>query len=193
MKILSIDLDWLFLDCPEYQKYMDCEVDFETSWRVIKAYLPDREFKPCPDSLAYLRHILRNSCKDAKIDIISEHDEILNILRENEYKNAEVINFDHHHDITYGDDDYELSIENWVLFGRKENLIKDYSWIHQDNSKLCLTSPFNFTRESWKDVELEIFDNIKFDHVVFCISKHFTPPEYHHLALLLKGDIVCSL
>lgn len=190
MKILSIDLDWLFLDCPEYQQRMDCGVDWETSWRVIRAYFPDRKFNPCQDSLDYLKHILKHSCKGAKIDIIEEHDEIIDILKRENYSNAEVINFDHHHDISYGEDDYELSIENWVLFGRKENLIKDYVWIHQDNSKLCHHASFKYLHESWKDIPLELFDNHKFDHVVICISKHFTPPEYHYLALELKGDIL---
>lgn len=189
MKVLSIDLDWLFLDCPEYQKYMDCEVDWETSWRVIKAYLPDSDFKPCQDSLEYLKYILKNSCKGAKVDIIEEHDEILDVMRRNNYKDAEIINFDHHHDISYGDDDHDLSIENWVLFGRKEGLIKEYVWIHQDNSKLCQHAAFKYLHESWKDTPVELFDKHKFDHVVICISKHFTPPEYHHLSVFLKGEI----
>ncbi|MGL4970235.1 MAG: hypothetical protein ACRC45_01210, partial [Cetobacterium sp.] len=67
MKVLSIDIDWLFLDCPEYQKYMDCDVDWETSWRVIKAYLPNKEFKPCSESLEYLKEVLRRSCKGSKV------------------------------------------------------------------------------------------------------------------------------
>ncbi|MGL4976393.1 MAG: hypothetical protein ACRC5G_00050 [Cetobacterium sp.] len=189
MKLLSIDLDWLFLDCPEYQKYMDHCVDWETSWRVVRAYQPKNNFDPCEKSMAYLKHILHNCCNGAKVDIIEEHDEILNIMRDNKYENIELVNFDHHHDISYGEDDHEENLENWVTFAKKEDIIKDYVWIHQDNSKLCHHGAFNYLRESWKDTPLSLFEKTKFDHVVICISKHFTPPEYHHLAVELKGEI----
>lgn len=190
MRILSIDLDWLFLDCPTYHKRMDTEVDWETSWRVIRAYFPNTEFKPCEESRDFLNHILRNSCKNAKIEIISEHDEIIQFMRDKKCYKAEVINFDMHHDLSYFGDDSKLDIENWVTFGRKENLIGEYTWIHQDNSELSQGCAFKYHRDSWKDLDVSMFDRFEFDHVVICISKHFTPPEYHYLAVDLKGEVL---
>lgn len=189
-KILTIDLDYFFLNCPRYQKYLDSEVDYETSWRVIKAYMPNEKFEPCLDSLRYVKNVLQKTCDtNTKVVVINEHNEILDVLRRYGHKNCEVINFDHHHDITYHNDDYEENIENWVQYGRVEGLIGQYSWIHQDNSKPCLNAPFQYFHESWKDVPLDIWEGKSFDMVVICISKHFTPIEYHCLSLELKGDI----
>lgn len=96
-------------------------------------------------------------------------------------------NFDYHEDISYEEDaaeDIDLSIENWIQFARKKNLVKRLAWIGQDDSRKAHQTLIKIGNTSWKDYDWQNFPN--FDLVVICVSKHFTPPKHWGLAKKLK-------
>ena len=183
MNILSIDIDILFRDCLQYQQFIDDELTPSQSWKVIEWKTGTQNYKLDIDCLNFIKSVLKNNCKKAEHYLIQEHDEIIDILKLYD-KNNFVTNMDFHHDITYGNGDEELNIENWVQFGRKEDLIKQYLWICQDNSEVCQMSPFNYTRSSWKDINVNTLP--KYDVVIFCVSHQFTPPAYWDYAQKLR-------
>lgn len=194
MKVLSIDIDVLF-QCSTYQDFQDEDLEPEQSWQVIKWKSEKRGynnnlFEPDFDTLDFIKKVLQKKCTNALSYTICEHDEIYEILKELPEKNNHVTNIDNHHDITYGDDISELTIANWVSHGRKDGLILDYLWICRDDSEVCNMSPFGYLRSSWKDVNVDALP--EYDVVVFCISKHYTPPKYWDVAQLLN-EYLCNI
>ena len=184
MKILSIDLDILMKDCLSYQGYIDEELTPLQSWQVIK-WKSGKSFYPiCEDTLKFIKEILYKKCRKSSAYIIDEHDEIVKILSELPEKNNHVTNLDFHHDITYGNGDEELNIENWVQHARKHGYLLDYFWINRDDSEVVPFCPFNYLRSSWKDVNIDQLP--EYDVVVFCISHQFTHPCHWELAQELK-------
>lgn len=183
MNIISIDIDILFKDCLYYQQFIDDDLTPLQSWKVIEWKTGKQNYDIDYNCLNFIKDLLKNKCKGAEHYLIQEHDEILNII---EYygKNNFMTNIDFHHDITYGNGDEELNIENWVQFARTKGYIHKYLWICQDNSEVCQISPFNYTRSSWKDINIDSLPN--YDVVVFCISHQFTPPCHWHYAQTLR-------
>lgn len=177
------DIDICFKDCHKYQKYIDDELTPEQSWQVIEWKTGTQDYKPDIKTIEFIKKVLKQKCKNAESYLIQEHDEIIGII-ETLGNYHHVTNFDYHHDITYGNDDTELTIENWVKWGRDKDLISNYLWVCQDSSEVCYYSPFNFKRTSWKDLSI---DNLpEYDIVVFCISHQFTPPKYWNIAQQLR-------
>ncbi|MGL4672890.1 hypothetical protein [Cetobacterium sp.] len=188
MKVLSIDIDFLFTGMNEIQKYFDVDLSPIRSWKVVNWKSKGTKYLPCQDSADWLDNLLKIKIKkDTKVFLIEEHDGIIKVLRENKCDKVDMFNIDYHNDISYGNEDEELNLENWVQFARKENLIKNYNWICQDDSKVCKDSPIFHNFCSWKDVNLELIP--EFDIIVLCTSKHFTPPKYWGLCERISKDI----
>lgn len=180
-RFLTIDLDMLFLDCPTYHKTIDEELTPEHSWEVIRAKHKDLTFEPDRYTLAWLIQLLTlTTTANTTVNIINEHDEMINVLKENNAFNAHCTNIDYHHDLRYDDEVGELSIENWVTYARKGMFIKDYHWITQDDASMCPLNTFSYTYSTWKDTALDLVE--PYDVITICISKHFTPPEHWQLA-----------
>lgn len=180
IRVLSIDLDFLFKDCIKYQGFQDEDLTPEQSWQLVKwKYKQNFEF----DKLAFgwLLDLLKITCSNVKgIYTIEEHNEIVDVLDNKiNCKLATCVNIDNHHDVTYGNEDIECTIENWVKHARYKNLILDYIWIRQDLSQCDGDMPFAFSKVNWKDVNADKVE--KFDYVVICLSKYFTPIEYWYL------------
>lgn len=175
-RVLSIDIDFLFKDCVKYQKYQHEDLSPEQSWEIVRwKYKKDFEF----DKISYmwLLDVLKKTCSNAiEFRLIEEHDEIVDCFEDWDLDIADCVNVDNHHDITYGNCDDELNLENWVKVARDRELIYQYHWIHTDNSELCSISPIHYTHASWKDSAVDKLGN--FDYVVICLSKYFTPIEY---------------
>lgn len=173
-----------FRDCFKYQNHIDTDLTAEQSWKVIEWKTGTQDYPIDNECLEFVKKIIRDKCKNAQIKLITEHDEILKIIKETGHKHNFVVNIDNHHDVTYFNDDEKLDIENWVKHGRNEDLIGGYIWLHQDSSETCLNSPFHFLHSSWKDFKIE---NLKdFDLVVLCLSPYFTPPKYWELINFLN-------
>lgn len=189
--IMSLDIDFFFTEMNTYQRYMDTDLTPRQSWQLVK-WRAERDgkklsFEPCNLSLEYIKNILANKCKGAKVVLITEHDEIIKVLEKEKCFEDNLYNFDYHEDISYEEDgaeDVELSIENWIQFARKKNLVKRLAWIGQDDSRKAHQTLIQIGNTSWKDFDWQICPD--FDLVVVCVSKHFTPPKYWGLAKKLK-------
>lgn len=176
--VLSIDIDALF-NGHTYAKYMNYDLEPNLAWKVIDliaSELPEIDLKPDPIALNIVAEILNLKCSKAKIHIIEEHDEIIDTLRGLKFEKVNMYNIDAHHDITYGNEDNELTIENWVRYAKSKGLIDEYNWLHRPNSDIKLASPMKFKRDCLHDASPELFP--EFDAVVICVSKHFTPKQY---------------
>ncbi|MGL5098667.1 MAG: hypothetical protein ACRC6B_01320, partial [Fusobacteriaceae bacterium] len=142
-----------------------------------------KEYEPCRSSMAFVDKVLFNkSTGKTKAFLIKEHEEILQVLEDENIRDCKMYNIDFHHDITYGnnEEDEKLSLENWVMHGRKEGLIDEYSWITQDNAIPCVSTPIRHEMISYKDLSINKLP--VFDIIVICISKHFTPVKHWNLA-----------
>ena len=171
-----------------YQKYFDVDLTPNQSWQVVKWKAEKNKkkltFEPCNFALEYVKKILTNKCKVAKVIGIIEHDEILEVLRQNKCENADLYNFDFHEDICYGNEDDEPNLENWIQFARQENLIKRIAWISQDGSRKTGLSTICASTMCWKDCDENMLPD--FDLLVVCTSRHFTPPKYWYLNKMLR-------
>lgn len=188
MNILSIDLDILMRDCNKYQKFLDLELTGLQSWKVVEWKSGTQDYPLDENCLEFIKTILREKCKHAESYIIDEHDEIIDILKMYP-NNSFMTNLDFHSDISYGNDDTELTIENWVKYARNEDLIDQYLWICQDSSEISPYATFNYARSSWKDIDIKNLPD--YDVVIFCISHHFTPPKYWNMAQVLR-EYLCN-
>lgn len=187
MNVLSIDIDFFFKDMRTIQKYMDVSVDPLTNWKIIEARHGHADFKPDEMSMEFVKNVILSRCTGVKeIHLIEDHDEIVQILAKlkNNKEYVNVMNFDYHHDITYHTDNYindkndmsEYDLSDWVRYCRHNDYIKEYAWIHQDDSQMILNSPISYMHNSWKDLTPE---NVpQFDVVVICVSPQYTPPKY---------------
>ncbi|MGL5714323.1 MAG: hypothetical protein ACRCX2_14980 [Paraclostridium sp.] len=174
--VLSIDCDIAF-ECDEYAKYMNYDLEPELAWEVVEL-IAKRKNVNIDINIDALKSIIWafKRCTRAKFRLIEEHDHIIEIMKSYNCQQSTVYNYDHHHDITYGNDDNELNIENWVRFGKKLGLIGDYHWINRPMSDIRFESLFKYYRTCLDDVNIDNMNEI--DLVVICISKHFTPRKY---------------
>lgn len=187
-KVMSLDIDFFFPEMNTYQKYFDVDLTPNQSWQVVKWKAEKNKkkltFEPCNFALEYVKKILVDKCKEAKVIGITEHDEILKVLRQNKCENADLYNFDFHEDICYGNEDDEPNLENWIQFARQENLIKRIAWISQDGSRKTGLSTICASTMCWKDCDENMLPD--FDLLVVCTSRHFTPPKYWYLNKMLR-------
>lgn len=182
---LSIDID-VFFDCHKYAKYMEYNIDPIKAWKMIDVL--GVKYEPSIIAMNRVIDMLKEKCVNAEVVSIQEHDEIIEVLRDYECQEVTMYNVDNHHDITYGEDDTELNLENWVRHGKQDGLIGDYTWIHRPMSDIRLDSPFGFKRDCIEDISFDLIEEI--DLVVICVSKHFTPPEYWNIIpKILKENI----
>lgn len=178
MTVLSIDIDSMF-NGHTYHKHTNFNVSPSLSWDIIDMIKSEDnkiDTEIDRECLNMVANILESKCKKAKFRYIEEHDEIYNIMKEYNCKNSTVYNVDAHLDIDYGNDNNELTIENWVLHCKNEHMLNEYHWICRPFSDIHTNVPFKYYRTCYTDV---VVDNMKeIDLVVICTSKHFTPKKY---------------
>lgn len=174
--ILSIDLDSMY-DCHTYAQYMNYDIDAEDAWKFIYYLEGTKKYgintKIDFRALSKVIEILDNKCGNALIEIIDEHDEIVGIMEKHNSEESNMFNIDYHHDITYGNDDTELNLENWVRHSKARRLIDNYYWLCRPLSSIEVDSPFQYNRDCLEDVKVDLLP--EFDLVVICISHQFTP------------------
>lgn len=192
--VLSLDIDVLF-ECDEYARFMNYDLEPELAWDIvelIKSRGYSISLEPNIEALGKMISILEDKCKGAKVRIIQEHDEIVDIMKEFNCVKSSVYNFDFHQDIAYGNDDTQLNIENWSRHAKKLGLMDKYYWIHREMSDIRVDSPFLFNRDNLLDIDNSLLPEM--DLVVICISHHFTPIKYwdiipNILLEAVRGDL----
>lgn len=166
----------------------DTDLSPSQSWQVVKWKNPNTDFVVHRESLDFLFDVLHSTVKkEAKIFKITEHDKIIPVLETEKVKNANIFNIDYHHDISYGEDDTELNIENWVTHAKRRGIMKTYNWLTQFDARPCSCSMLSHSRIDWDNVDIAKLP--KFDIVVLCTSRHFTPKEYWGLTSNLESYI----
>lgn len=178
--VLSIDIDVLFKDHEKFQKYFDTDLTPAQSWQVVKwkneLMNLGLDFEYEEKSLMKLLLLILKKCKKCYVKSIKEHDEIIKVLEQYNVRDCCLYNVDAHHDITYGNEDNDLNLENWVKHGYLKGLIKDYTWICRPDSSCPSTQPIYYGIQLINTFDVNKLPD--FDLVVVCTSKHFTPIDY---------------
>ena len=179
--ILSLDIDLLF-EGETFAKYIQHDIDAEDSWNCINLLNNtdkyDIDLNINERALKKMQDIIHRKCKNSKVYIIQEHDEILPILKAEGMDNT-VWNFDFHHDITYGGDDTKCNIENWARHGYAKGYIKEYHWVCRPMSEPCEHNIMPYTKDNLEDITMKVLP--MFDVIVICVSHHFTPRHQWNL------------
>lgn len=130
----------------------------------------------------YLTKVIKRI--DAKnVYFIKDHDTIVKYLNDNERFN--LWNIDHHHDITYDDENVTLPIINchcgdWVKYLMDRKKIKYYTWISNNNSY----EPGEEVRENYKYNQLLLEESnldklaLETDKLFICLSPPWVPDYY---------------
>lgn len=116
------------------------------------------------------------------IHFIESHEQIVNFIP----NSTEVclFNIDHHHDLGYAPpeelekENFQLNCGNWGWYLLKNNLINNYIWIKNGNSRKCFNDKCNFNSKNFYDFDLS---ELKPDKIIICLSTPWVPEHYHSL------------
>ncbi len=132
MKIVTIDFDIIMRPSIESYNYFINE-DGDSIDQLEQEFV---HFQNCQADLSIyklLTDFILN-VESEKIFFISSHKDILQFVNES----VDLINIDHHHDLGYSNESYsevfEISCGNWVEQLYREDKLKSYTWIHNQNS-----------------------------------------------------------
>ncbi|MGL5057288.1 MAG: hypothetical protein ACRC6A_08005 [Fusobacteriaceae bacterium] len=98
--VLSIDID-VFFNGHTYAKYMHHSLEPKLAWSLIELIgleHPEVDLKPDVEAINIVVDILATKCAKAKIRIIEEHDEIVDVLAGLYDEKVNMYNVDDHHD-----------------------------------------------------------------------------------------------
>lgn len=195
MNVLSIDLDFLMpmlsdLNLLEINKEEYTAEEYQSKIREIKKV----DFKIDINAKFFLELILNLlETSDVPIYIIDEHQQILDIIKDQE---VNLVNVDQHHDIYYSfldknsvyDEKNKKYLEScWVYYLYVKNQLKSYTWIANSNSKFTndlLKFPFSFyigedllgyDYYGYEPILEEKFARKYFDTIVFVKSPYYLP------------------
>lgn len=190
--IMSIDID-VFFNGHTYRDFMKENVSAETAWKIIDLISKEKDsidIEVDLNTLGKVIGIIKEKCGNAKLRIINEHNEIVDVMEEFKCEYSTMYNFDAHHDINYGEDNSECNLENWVLHSKNKGLIEEYNWIHRTLSDMCYSSPIKFNRNTIEDLDISPLPSM--DLVVICISHYFTPINYWNIIPNLLSEAMRS-
>ena len=217
LHILSIDIDYILEPCinlyekhltqghpffVSYVEMLDHPADVLAHWRDLAPLInkageiSQQNYLDVIDLYSKALFGLKKSESD-KLYFADNHDTILTPLQ-NMYQEGDkfnIINLDHHHDIYYNIsqmqnvDLYNLaSPADWVWYLEKNNLLKTYYWIGNDNSEdfkpiqkkkpvgISNTGFFKSLKEFRED---ETRMPKKFDLIYVCKSPQWTPTKFY--------------
>lgn len=202
-RVLSIDLDYIM--GPTINLYNNIFYDDNQSTRWRNLYQDDtfveNHFYIDQSNLMFCYNIFLKSLK--KCDSVSfgyEHDSILYSI--SEFDNIDLVNIDHHEDVTSGDFlspnfSFRESLEkeydeiiisdrvhegNWVSWLASKNKINSYTWIQNKNSgneKDFFNSSIVPNYNPILKEQFEITDE-SYDHIFVCLSPQYIPKNHWH-------------
>ena len=207
-KVLSIDLDYIMGPTIELYQGLFFDENPETRWNNLFKYSDFTENHMFIDqeALMYCYHVFLKSLKNnPKVTFGYDHDSILYDLEDKE--DIDLINIDHHDDITAFDFGYdgfsdeqmlENEIEqlrlsnrvhegNWGAWLYLQNKLEKFTWICNPNSSNLLNENKNSYSERLLGDSYQfftrnnyIFDDYNFDSVFVCLSPQYTPKNHWH-------------
>ena len=179
MNVLSIDFDIIM--APSINLYNNMVPGIK--WDDLLKSLPNLTTTPADLNIysRILRYLLRVIDKTSSIFISYSHSFIQDYLKNDNDLN--ITNIDHHHDIFYDIKDKDKKLEecncaDWVKYFHDQSKLKNYTWIHNDNS--CdpnFEVNFKYSKIPFKEFE---FDD-SYDKYFICLSPEWVPPYYHSL------------
>lgn len=145
--------------------------------------------------------ILKCAKKHIPIQFIEDHDEVyLNTVKELPTNTAiKIYNIDHHHDISYNDDDFapgamenlEIGVGNWVLALWRDFNVQSYTWIHNytchDINTEC-EEKLKYLTEHYAIADFNL-DTIVPDKLYICKSRQWVPSLYNGLFELWENMV----
>lgn len=178
MQILTIDFDIVMGPSANYYEFMPPH----GRWEKLKDDALTQLFYG--DYICYykltnwLLQTIANGFPKEHLFFIFSHDKVASLLSKNE--KYDIINIDHHHDISYSAEEAPLECGNWVEYLYKQNCINSYTWIHNPNS--CFPMPnkiktkvnFNYSHQNFNEFDL---NSLKPDLIIICLSPEWVPPH----------------
>ena len=186
--ILTIDLDFMAKDIRGYNGCIPFEMledfpkdDNKTLWEATKLVFNMRFKKDLSEEILkgtddFIFRIIENNL-DAEYHYVENHNEAVDYFP-NEASN--VFNIDFHHDMGYdfNDDQAQNQINNWVLLGYDDGLIKTYSWIRRATSAFPVQVAIPYEHEEWRNINPDKLP--KFDMIIIVGSPEFTPKSIYN-------------
>jgi hypothetical protein len=179
MNVLSIDFDIIM--APSINLYNNMVP--ANHWDDLLKSLPNLTTTPADLNIysRLLRYLLRTIDKTSSIFIGYSHSFIQDYLKNDNDLN--ITNIDHHHDIFYDIKDKDKKLEecncaDWVKYFHDQGQLKDYTWVHNDNS--CdpnFEVDFKYNKIPFKEFEFAE----SYDKHFICLSPERVPPYYHSL------------
>ena len=184
MKIVTIDFDIIMRPSIESYNYFineeGCGID-----QLEQEFV---HFQSCQADLSIyklLTDFILN-VESEKIFFISSHKDILQFVNDS----IDLINIDHHHDLGYSNESYsevfEISCGNWVEQLYREDKLKSYTWIHNQNSLPLIGDQAKIDNDlilSDEDEMKKYLNNLAqhTDSLIICSSFPWVPSIYRPL------------
>jgi hypothetical protein len=206
-KVLSIDLDYIMGPCIELYQHLFFDENPSTRWQHLFKYsdFTENHLFIDQESLIYCYDVfLKALKKNPKVTFGYDHDSILYDLEDKE--NIDIINIDHHDDVTAFDSAYEnLDLEhrqvleeevaqiklsnrvhegNWGAWLHLNGRLEKFTWICNPNSKNIFKNYFSeeLLGDKYDCVVRTDYDfaDYNFDSVFVCLSPQYTPKNHWH-------------
>ena len=196
-QILSIDFDIIMHPCIQlYNDEVDGDDDPKTLWGYLEKkyqYTDNNVLNYDSNLLIELVKLIAFHKKNTEICFITDHHEIIDILKQSStYKDDtfNIDNIDFHHDLWYRETDFkdilkkdEYNCATWLGYLFLKKKLTSLTWFNTENSVLLEIKPYG------SKIKLNIINarnlsslyNKKFDVIFVCLSPQWIPPQYRFL------------
>jgi len=201
-KILSIDFDIIMAPSIElYNDYAFAETDPAELWADLEAEYQFEFYDKLQfdETILYGITDLLKHFKDKPIYFITDHDEVVDILKKSPNYNIDIYNIynvDFHHDFWYDklafneilqQDEYNCG--TWLGYLYLTKKLSSVTWVKALHSDAMSFRPYGndnckINLESIRNIEK--LKDIDFDEVYFCLSPQWIPPRYVIFYNLIK-------
>ena len=182
--ILTIDFDIIMYPCIDFYNHRVPQQNWEElqlNPLMGSVYGDLKLYKKLTELLLYHTNFLS---KDDFI-FIECHEDVVNYLPNNE--DYYITNIDQHHDVAYNECDSKnrikhLTCANWVKYCYDNDMhMKGYNWWNSLSSQFPIyEDDMKFINDIQKITEINL-KRQKFDKIIICLSKPWTPPNYREL------------
>lgn len=174
-KVVTIDFDIIM--APSINLYNDTVP--ATPWNVL---VENPYFQLLTPDYTHYQKIFKFIMECTKtmdkehIHFIEDHGQVVKYITEP----CDLINVDHHHDITYAPLDAPEEVKptcaNWVLYLYEQKLLNSYGWINNLNSNVIdlKFSPVPYRAYDLREFNFEAIDAP--DELIICLSEPWVPP-----------------
>lgn len=202
MKILSIDLDFIFEPIIQlYNSSVDTGIPPEKNWENIYEDLDLKRHLDLSDSrLIALENLMMSLDKNIPCYFGYDHSAIIIAMDQfdKNMSSVDLYNIDHHHDLYYNPtqqrdvDRFDIcNCADWVYYLANKNLISSYHWIKNQNSKQFDFGEFEWFHEYVYETELTLSLIPQDIDLIFVTSSlHYSPITYWEILDMFKEQVL---